>query len=89
MHVDLFVSALLPPPPGVVWALNPLIRFPRRAFGVIRILLFLFLLLFLYVHGISRPVPLSQLFQRIHSVFMLDMGSIINCLQKTDFEIQN
>lgn len=46
---------------------------------------FLSLLLLLYVHGISGPVSLSLLFQRIHCLFMLDMGSIIDCLETDGF----
>lgn len=42
---------------------------------------FLSLLSLLHAHGISGPVPLSLLFRRIHCLFMLDMGYIINCLQ--------
>lgn len=42
---------------------------------------FLSLLLLLHVYGISGPVPLSLLFRRIHCLFMLDMGSIITCLE--------
>lgn len=42
---------------------------------------FLSFLLLLHVYGISGPVLLSLLFRRIHCLFMLDMGSIINFLQ--------